>query len=457
MTTGWRYRAGGVIGTAVITVLVVSVMNHPWTHQLAAQLPIVGRLSVNTGLWTELGIEMVTAAIVMIAASLPLYKPRPRRILDTIALAQKRVILGIIALAAIGYFDYTYRLPRLTVILVSPVLLVALPAWFVFIRRKPGAETERVIIVGDDPKKIKEVGRFTELPILGYLAPTTVFDSVDDELTNAVPDGGLKRLGGLSRIDDVLIKYDVDMVVMAFRRADRAEFFGTLDTCYVHGITVKVHRDHIDSVLTENSPVGPFVDVDIEPWDFQDYLIKRSFDIVFAMVGLIILAPITVVIAVVIKMDDGGPIFYIQERTGVFGETFDVYKFRTMESGVETPDPIGSADERRITKPGRILRHTHLDEIPQLWSILTGRMSAVGPRAAWVDEESLLEHEAEMWRKRWFVKPGLTGLAQVNDIGSASPDEKIRLDLEYVKRQSFWFDLKIVTIQSWIVIMDIIN
>ena len=115
----------------------------------------------------------------------------------------------------------------------------------------------------------------------------------------------------------------------------------------------------------------------------------------------------------------------------------------------ESSLPIDDEENGRITDLGRVLRQTHLDEIPQLWSILTGEMSVVGPRAVWTDEELLLEEQSDMWRKRWFVKPGLTGLAQVEGAKSTNPEEKLRLDLEYVRRQSFSLDLKVVIRQIW--------
>ncbi len=117
--------------------------------------------------------------------------------------------------------------------------------------------------------------------------------------------------------------------------------------------------------------------------------------------------------------------------------------------------PAADAENDRITRVGRLLRRTHLDELPQLWSILIGEMSVVGPRAAWTEEEVLLEADAPSWRKRWFVKPGLTGLAQVNGAKSTNPNEKLRYDLEYIRRQSFWFDVKIVIRQLWTVLTDL--
>jgi lipopolysaccharide/colanic/teichoic acid biosynthesis glycosyltransferase len=141
----------------------------------------------------------------------------------------------------------------------------------------------------------------------------------------------------------------------------------------------------------------------------------------------------------------------------VFGETFDVYKFRSMVPEGESVEPVDDNVNDRITRVGRILRQTHLDEIPQLWSILVGDMSVVGPRAVWTEEESLLEAEEQSWRKRWFVKPGLTGLAQVNDAKSTDPQQKLRYDLRYVRQQSFWYDLKLVARQIWKVLADVVD
>jgi len=264
----------------------------------------------------------------------------------------------------------------------------------------------------------------------------------------------LAHLGGLSRVEDVLDDHDVDTVVLAFEEADRGEFFGALDACYERGVSAKVHQDYADSVLTPESNVGPLVDVEIEPWDWQDYAFKRAFDVCFAAFGLIIWAPAMLVIAVMIKLDSPGPVLYEQDRTAVLGETFSVYKFRSMIPEGETAEPIEDAENERVTQVGHVLRKTHLDEIPQLWSILTGQMSVVGPRAVWSDEEALLEETSEMWRKRWFVKPGLTGLAQINGAKSTDPVAKLRLDIKYIRRQSFWFDVKIVIRQLWMILLD---
>jgi lipopolysaccharide/colanic/teichoic acid biosynthesis glycosyltransferase len=265
----------------------------------------------------------------------------------------------------------------------------------------------------------------------------------------------VERVGGLSRIRDAIVDTNADVVLLAFGSPDRAEFFGTLATCHEHGLAARIHRHHADSVLTARAPEGDLVEVDLEPWDLQDRLLKRLFDIVFAGTALLVLAPVVVLIALAIRLDDGGPVLYSQERTAEFGDTFTVYKFRTMRPGGVETTPGG--EDGRVTRVGRTLRRTHLDEIPQLWAILTGRMSVVGPRATWTDEEGHLEAVASTWRKRWFVKPGLTGRAQIAGASSSDPEAKLRHDLNYVREQSFWVDVEIVLRQLWQVGTDAVG
>jgi hypothetical protein len=297
MSGGWRYRIGSVFGVAVLTGFAVALVNSPTAQALIGSLPVTSQLTMDPPSGAEGFLEVFTTVVVVTAVFVPLYKPRPRRILDTAVLAQKRVIVALLALAAIGYFDYTYRLPRTTLLAIAPVLLTMLPAWFVWIRRRPTSGSQRAIVVGDDPSEIESLAADIDIPLLGYLCPTNAFKS-DAERNPAatVADGGfilqgMDRLGGLSRIEDVLVEYDVDTVILAFEHTDRAEFFGALDACYEHGVNAKVHRGHADQVLTADSDIGTLVSVDVEPWDIQDYALKRGFDLAFSTFGLLALSP----------------------------------------------------------------------------------------------------------------------------------------------------------------------
>ncbi|SFS79385.1 sugar transferase [Halostagnicola kamekurae] len=483
MLTGWRYRIVSAAGVVGVTTLSVLVANHPTVQkQFTTYVPLFNRLEVDTLSGGMLLWAIALCSVVMVGCLLPLYKPRPRRVLDTVFLAQKRVVTGGLAIAAFGFFKMSHRLPRATLVMVVGLLSVAIPAWFVRMRRRPANDSGRTLLVGDDPDQIEQISAQLAGPVLGYLCPTSALSSQfvaegDSTAIEAVPDGGsvsedglileydeftdLDRLGGLSRIEDVLVEYDVDTVVLAFRRADRAEFFGSLDACYEHGVDVKVHQEYTDSVLISDDQIGELVTVDLEPWDPIDHLFKRGFDVLFSLTALVALAPVIALIAVAIKLDSSGPVLYKQERTAVFGESFQVYKFRSMvqnaesETGAKISDEDAGGVDPRVTRVGKILRKTHLDEIPQLWAILASDMSVVGPRPERPELDSEIQSDGVDWSKRWFVKPGLTGLAQVNDITGHEAESKLRYDLEYVRRQSFRFDLKIVIRQIWKVLSDI--
>jgi len=464
MTGGWRYRIASVLGVVSLAVLAVRVANFESLQAGFRFVPVIGHLPFDAAVGAEFAFEAATTAVVMLVAFAPLYKPQPRRILDIAELAVRRVLLGCIALAAIGYFDYTYRLPRATLVVAGSLLLVAIPLWFVAIRRRPRDGGGRTLIVGDDPETMDDILAALNGGVVGYVSPPSAYFGAEREPQPTVPassDGGrpetldeLACLGGLSRLEEVLVEYDIDTVVLAFTQPDRAEFFGALDACYDHGVTAKVHRKHADSVLTTGFGEGELVDVDLDPLDFQDYLIKRLFDLCFSGLALLALSPVIAAIALAIKIEGEGPLFFSQTRTYLFGETFRVHKFRTLK-----PDPEGEVgttfDGDRETPLGNFLRGTHLDEIPQLWSILVGDMSVVGPRPAQTELEDEFQAEAPAWKQRWFVKPGLTGLAQINDATSQEPEEKLNYDVHYIRNQSFWFDLKIIVRQFWKVFVDI--
>jgi lipopolysaccharide/colanic/teichoic acid biosynthesis glycosyltransferase len=465
MTSGWRYRVASILGAIGFAVAAVAIANLSVVQAGFGLLPVVGHLPFDPARGSEFAFEATTTAIVVGAALLPLYKPRPRRILDTAELASRRLLLACIGLAAIGYFDYTYRLPRATLLVVSALLFVTVPTWFVAIRRRPRGADGRTLIVGDNPETMGDILDAVESDVVGYVSPPSAYFGAEERReVPASTDGGsgdaldeLPCLGGLSQLDDIIVEQDIDTVALAFTHTDRAEFFGALDTCFECGVDAKAHRDHADVVLLDGTASGELVDVDLAPWDPLDHITKRLFDVSFSGIGLVVLAPVMAVIAVAIKLDDGGSILYSQERTAALGDTFRVYKFRSMVEDAEDAAPVDDQANPHITRVGAVIRRTHLDEIPQLWSIFKGDMSVVGPRAAWVDEERELESIAHDWRKRWFVKPGLTGLAQINGVSSTEPEEKLRYDIEYIRRRSFWFDSKIVVRQVWMVLGDLLR
>jgi len=171
-------------------------------------------------------------------------------------------------------------------------------------------------------------------------------------------------------------------------------------------------------------------------------LLKRIFDIAVSGPAVVILLPVFAVIAAAIKLSSKGPAIFEQERAGKDGGPFMFYKFRTMRVEV---DPFGSSpksgDDPRLTKVGRLLREYSLDELPQLFNVLKGDMSIVGPRPLYVSQ---MAEWNERQKRRLLVKPGLTGLAQISGRGGLTREEKLELDVKYVEKAGFWLDCKII-------------
>ena len=170
--------------------------------------------------------------------------------------------------------------------------------------------------------------------------------------------------------------------------------------------------------------------------------IKRMIDFILSLMGLIILSPVFIILCIWIKMDSRGPVLFKQKRYGKNKSYFNIYKFRTMRTDTpsDMPTHMLSNPEQYITKCGKFLRKTSLDELPQIINILKGEMSIIGPRPALWNQEDLIEKREQYHAND--IRPGLTGWAQINGRDELEIEVKARLDGDYVKRMSFLFDLK---------------
>ena len=208
--------------------------------------------------------------------------------------------------------------------------------------------------------------------------------------------------------------------------------FFTPEICDVIGITAE-HRMYDDRLVLK-SPKAEL--------SFFQRIIKRFWDVVFSAFALVLSSPVMLFCALYIKLDDGGSIFFRQERATRNGRPFKILKFRTMKPNDETHP--ATADDDRITRAGRFLRSTRLDELPQFWNVLKGEMSVVGPRPEQVKYIHGFDQDFEQYEYRLRVKAGITGYAQIEGRYNTTNKEKLLLDLIYIQDYSLWLDLKLV-------------
>jgi lipopolysaccharide/colanic/teichoic acid biosynthesis glycosyltransferase len=175
----------------------------------------------------------------------------------------------------------------------------------------------------------------------------------------------------------------------------------------------------------------------------RGHALNRALDVAAAGIGLALAAPVLGIAAVAVKLDDGGPVLYRQRRVGLDGKEFELLKLRTMEVGAERRGAgfAVDADDPRITRVGRMLRRLSIDELPQLWNVVRGDMSLIGPRPTLAYQ---VERYTPRQRRRLEVKPGITGWAQIHGRARLPWDERIELDVWYVEHRSPWLDLKIL-------------
>ena len=319
--------------------------------------------------------------------------------------------------------------------------------------RRKGLLTPNLIIVGGTPaaeRLIRRALRTRDVNILGIF---------DDRRDRVGPDiRGVPVLGKTADLIDHRILPFVDRIVITVPGKANARIAQLIERLAPIPNPISLLLEDTDDDTTSQA-VGRIADFDLMqvagPRQRSGYLAaKRALDLTLSIAGLIALAPLLATVALAIRLDSPGPIFFRQRRHGYMNEEIVVWKFRSMR--VETSDFAAvrqvSADDDRVTKVGRFIRKTSLDELPQILNIITGEMSIVGPRPHAIGmlsggaEASKL---VETYAHRHRIKPGLTGWAAVN--GSRGPVDtaeevrrRVALDLEYVERQSFWLDVAII-------------
>jgi len=330
-------------------------------------------------------------------------------------------------------------------------ILIAIVAWrLLFLRLARSAHMqERLLIVGTGPS----ARRVARLILDQHDYPYHVVGFIDDDPAMVGRSIVNPRvLGTPADIDRIIRDHDIGRIVVGLADRRGRLPIDELLAAKLSGVRVE-DPETIFERLT-----GKILLDDLKPsWlIFSDgfrarrltRLVKRSVDVALALTGLVLASPLMLLTAVAVRLESEGPVLYAQERVGEHGRIFTLYKFRSMRSDAERGTPIWATDDDdRVTRIGRFLRLSRLDEMPQLWNVLRGDMSFVGPRP---ERPFFVEQLAEVipyYRQRHAVKPGVTGWAQVKyRYGSSIEDarEKLRYDLYYIKHLSIVFDLTIV-------------
>jgi exopolysaccharide biosynthesis polyprenyl glycosylphosphotransferase len=367
---------------------------------------------------------------------------------------------GSLGVALASWIVLLVRYPansRLTFIFawVAIVVLVALGRSLVrllrILARRRGLGLARVVVVGDNSAGRMIMQSIAAQPHLGYQVAGFL-------ALAAGPDfGRFKRLGTLEELPQVCELHGVDEVIIALPSAFHSEILGVRDHCQRDGLRFKLVPDlyelslnRIDLDAINGIPLLSVKEPTLQGWN---QLTKRALDVALAGFGLLLFSPVWLLIALAIKLDSPGPVLFRQERVGRGETPFQVLKFRSMRRDAdqivhellaqnEATGPLFKMKkDPRLTRVGRWLRRMSLDEWPQLWNVLRGEMSVVGPRPPLPREVA----QYEPWhRRRLEAAPGLTGLWQVSGRSELGFDEMVMLDLYYIENWSLGLDVRIL-------------
>lgn len=362
------------------------------------------------------------------------------------------VVLAMIAVYRVGTFQYS----RTTALYwpLAAVLIIALGRYAIrryeTAMRARGVGVERALVVGWGAAADLLVQRLRMFPEYGY----QLVGILADRLEPGIEEAGVPVLGRVAEIARVVHESPVDTVFFALPDGSQEQLVDLIDSCRRRGVDVRILPSMLELMTTQVT--GDEIDgvpllqlrhgLDIQG---PKTAAKRAFDLVVAGVGLVVVSPLLALIALAVKMTSPGPVLIHQERVGMQGRPFEAHKFRSMRDDAESATgPIwAAAGDPRRTALGRVLRRLSLDELPQLWNIVSGEMSLVGPRPERPTFVADFSRRLPRYCDRHLVRPGLAGWAQANDLrGQSAVEERLIYDLYYIENWSLAFDIKIILI-----------
>jgi Undecaprenyl-phosphate glucose phosphotransferase len=402
---------------------------------------------------------LIVVLWMMVFSSMRVYQPR--RMLRRTHEAQlliKAHGVAILFFIAITYLFSEYKYSRGVILyfgLLGGLLLVtsrlALRNALRAVRRK-GYNLRYVLALGEGRSIESLILRLEKFPELGL----RVIGCCIHEKSQAPAIAGKPVLGTFGRVRELIRETGADQVLIALPRDQYQEMDRILGELKDETVDIQIIPDIHEYVTlgceVEDFDGLPIVNLNDSPLDGWGALAKRATDVLLSMIALIALSPLLAFLALLVRLSSRGPVFYRQERMGLDGRTFQMYKFRSMRVDAETRTGAvwAKAGDDRRTPVGAFLRATSLDELPQLWNILRGDMSLVGPRPERPVFVQQFRQEIPHYMLRHKVKAGLTGWAQVNGWrGNTSLDQRIECDLYYIRNWSYLLDWKIMAMTLW--------
>lgn len=309
------------------------------------------------------------------------------------------------------------------------------------------------VILGEKEKAMELAEQVFLYPRLGYDIVGFISPNGSTDESISVSGKTIKRLGESKDIESIIDEHKIREVLITLGSGEHDKLLDIVGRASRSNAGLKIMPDLYDIISgqarTREIYGFPLIDINPElqrPWEETA---KRTLDIIVSALVIVIGSPIWILTALLVKLTSPGPIIYSQERVGKNGETFRIYKFRSMRTDSETGGPVWAVkNDPRVTAYGKFIRKTHLDEIPQFWNVLKGDMSLVGPRPERPHFVKLLSEEIPYYRRRLKVRPGVTGLFQAMEYKyDESIDDvknKLKYDLMYIESMSFRLDIKII-------------